>query len=358
MIIDSDTHINEPLRLYETFLEEPYRERRPRRIKDTLGLTRIVLEGRLYPDPRLKQVHAEGVEGPRLSGIRPGATDPKARMEDLDREGVDVQVIIGSLGLFLSTLKDKDFAAAMCRACNDFYADFSSIDTDRLKPMATLPLQDVPASIEELKRATQSLGHRGVILTPNVNGVNLDHPDFYPLYEEIQNFDIPLAIHWGNSAYITGAGTERFDTTLMTHAVGHPFEQMIAVASLITGGILEQFPRLRIAFLESGCGWLPYWLDRLKENWERRAPEVPLMKKDPLEYFLGGNCFISAVSDERMLPYVVKEFGDEIILFGSDYPHTDSKFPNSVRFLRERPDLSDTTKERILTNGARWLGLD
>ena len=82
------------------------------------------------------------------------------------------------------------------------------------------------------------------------------------------------------------------------------------------------------------------------------------MKKDPLEYFLGGNCFISAVPDERMLPYVVKELGDEIVLFGSDYPHTDSKFPNSVRFLRERPDLSDTTKERILTNGARWLGLD
>jgi predicted TIM-barrel fold metal-dependent hydrolase len=358
MIIDNDTHINEPMEAFERFLEEPYNSRRPRIIKDTLGLTRIVLEGRLYPETRLKQAHSKKIEGTKMGGIQPGAADPKARIGDLDLEGIDVQVIFGSLGLALSALEDKDFAAAMSRACNNYYADFASVNPDRLKPMATLPLQDIPASIDEMRRATKELGMIGVAMPPNVDGKNLDHTDFYPIYEEAQKLDIPIAVHWGNGAYLKAAGIERFNTHFMTHAFGHPFEQMIAMTCIICGGIAEQFPTARFAFLEAGCGWLPYWIQRLDEHYERRTAEVPLMKKEPREYLTGGSCFFAAEPDEVLLPAVIENIGDDFILFGSDYPHTDSKFPNTVKFVKGRADLSAESKEKILSlNGMKFLGL-
>lgn len=359
MIIDSDTHINEPMEAFEKFLEEPYNSRRPRVIKDTFGLTRIVLEGRLYPDPRLKQAHSKKIEGADMGGIHAGAKDPKARVGDLDLEGIDIQVIFGSLGLAISALPDKDFAVAMSRACNNYYADFRNVNPDRLKCMATLPLQDIPASLEELKRARQELGQIGLMLPPNVNGKNLDHPDFYPIFEEAQELNLPIAIHWGNGAYMNAAGVERFDNHFMTHLIGHPFEQMIALACIMCGGLLELFPRLRFAFLEAGCGWLPSWIDRLHEHYERRTAEMPLMKQEPIDYLRSGRCFFATEPDERMLPYVIRELGDDLILFGSDYPHTDSKFPNSVKWIRERKDISEASKEKILSkNGLRFWDLE
>jgi len=358
MIIDSDTHINEQMDLLAFFLEAPFKSRQPIIIKDTFGMTRIVLEGRLYPDPRLKQAHSKQIEGTDMGGIHEGASDPQARLKDLALDGVDVQVIYGSLGLAISALTDKDFAVAMSRACNSYYSDFCSKDVNRLKAMATLPLQDINASIQEMKRAIKDLGLIGITMPPNVNGKNLDHPDLYPIYEEAQNLNVPVAIHWGNGAYMTAAGTERFDTHFMTHAIGHPFEQMIALACMVCGGVIEQFPKLRVAFIEAGCGWLPYWIERLHEHYERRSGEMPLMKKDPVEYITGGNCYFTTEPDEKMLPEALAAIGDDYILYASDYPHTDSKFPNSVKWIKERSDISDGSKEKLLSkNGGRFYGL-
>ena len=372
MIVDIDTHINEPMDVFERYLEDPYRSRRPRIVQDTLGLTRILLEGRLYPDPRLKQVfnqshagagsamqRARGIVGCRgqMEGVPEGASDPRARIQDLDLEGIDVQVVFGNLGLTISALSDQDFAVALSRACNDYYADFCRSSPNRLRGMATLPLQDIPASIAEMKRAINELGHSGVAMPPNVNGKNLDHPDLYPLYQVAEDLDVPIGVHWGNGTYLRAAGGERFDTHFMTHVFGHPFEQMIATACVICGGIVEQFPSLRFAFLEAGCGWLPYLLQRLHEHYERRGAEMPLMKKDPLEYIASGSCYFGTEPDETMLPAVIDLIGEEFLLFGSDYPHSDSKFPNSVKWMRERSDIAETARRKILSeNGMRFMG--
>ena len=358
MIIDGDAHINEPVDVFENYLEPPFRSRRPVLLKDTKGLTRILMEGRLYPEPRLKQAHTENVEGTKLGGTHKGASDPVARLDDLDLDGIDVQVVYGSLGLAISTIDDSDFGIAMSRACNDYYADFCATNPDRLKCMATLPVQDIPAAVEEMRRAVRERGHLGVTLPPNLNGKNLDHPDFYPIYEEAQKLECAVAVHWGNGSYLRAAGTERFDTHFMVHAIGHPFEQMIALGCIVCGGVLEQFPDLRVLFLEAGCGWVPYWAERLEEHYERRAAEMPLMKKEPLDYITGGGCWFSTEPDERWLPAAIATVGDDLILYSSDYPHTDSKFPESVRAVRERDDISEESKVKVLgENAARFYRL-
>lgn len=358
MIIDGDAHVNEPIDVFEEFLEEPYRSRRPQLIKDTLGLTRIMLEGRLYPDTRLRQAHSEKVEGTKLGGTHPGASDRDARMDALAEEGFDAQVIFGSLGLALSTIRDADFRVAMSRACNDYYAYFCGVAPERLKCMATLPLPDVDSAVEEARRAVEELGHVGVTVPPNLDGTNLDDPSLEPLYAEVERLGVPLAVHWGNGSYLHAAGTERFDTHFMVHAIGHPFEQMIAVSSILCGGVLERYPGLRVAFLEAGCGWLPYWIERLDEHYERRGAEMPQLVREPSSYFTEGRCYVSAEPEEALVPALIDMLGPECVFFASDYPHSDSAFPESVRIVEERDDLTDEQKARILgANAAELYGI-
>jgi predicted TIM-barrel fold metal-dependent hydrolase len=358
VIVDADAHVNESLDALEQFIEEPYRSRRPRTLTDTTGRSRILLEGRLYPEPRLRQAHSRGVEGVHLGGSRPGAYDPSARLADLDVEGIDVQVIYGSLGLAVTSIADADFAVAMSRALNDYYADFCGEAPARLRCVATLPLQDVAASVEEMRRAVRELGHVGVVIPPNVDGRNLDDPAFAPVFAEAERLDAPVSVHWGNGAYLRAAGTERFDTHFMVHAVGHPFEQMIAFASVVCGGVLEAFPQLRVGFLEAGCGWLPFWAERLHEHWERRGAEMPRLRADPLEYLARGSCFFTTEPDEQGLPAALGTAGVGNLMYASDYPHSDSKFPDSVRCLRERRDVSEDVKGKLLgENAARYYRL-
>lgn len=358
IVIDADAHINEPLEVFEEFLEAPYRDLRPKLITDTKGLTRILLDGKLYPETRLRQNHTKKVQGTQLGGMQRGARDPVARLDDMDLDGVDVQVMYGSLGLAISTVTDKDFGVAMARACNDYYASFCAPAPARLKCTAALPVQDIPAAVDEARRAVLERGHVGITIPPNHCGINLDDPYFHPIYAVAQELGVPVAVHWGNGSHLTAAGTERFDTHFMVHAIGHPFEQMLALASVICGGVVEQFPRLRIGFLEAGCGWAAYWLERLDEHFERRSAEMPLLTKEPSAYFADGNLFLSSEPDERLVPVVMEQVGTDAVFYASDYPHTDSKFPYSVKCVRERDDLPEGALPKLLgLNAARFYGI-
>ena len=357
-VIDADAHINEPIDVFAEFLDDAHRELRPQLIKDTKGLTRILMDGKLYPETRLRQNHVKKVQGTQLGGVQRGASDPVARLDDMDTDGIDVQVLYGSLGLSISTIQDVDFAIAMSRACNDYYASFCSASPDRLKCTATLAVQDISAAVEEVERAITELGHVGVMLPPNHRGIDLASGYFDPIFAKAQELDVPVSIHWGNGAHLHSAGGERFDTHFMLHAVGHPVEQMIAMANIICGGVVDEFPNLRVGFLEAGCGWAAYWVERLDEHFERRSREMPKMTKEATEYFAGGNLFLSAEPDENLIPVVAAQLGNQSVMYSSDYPHTDSKFPYSVKTVRERDDLSDDLLPKLLAgNAARYYKL-
>jgi predicted TIM-barrel fold metal-dependent hydrolase len=391
VVIDADTHVFEPLEHFDRYLPTAYKHRSPRAFRDQWGIVRVLLEGRLYPDPSITVyeaheklrgaehtgVHAHGhghghhhhahgggdegrglPEGVAMATGRRGTSDPEARIEDLAVEGVDVQVVLGSLCFAACTLRDEGFALAFCRACNDYLAEFCSSHPDRLKAVAVVPLQDVPAAVGEMRRAVRELGAVGVTVPPSMPGKNLDHADFYPFYAAAQELNVPVSLHWGNGAYLPGVGTERFQKHFHNHLVGHPFEQMSAMTALVCGGILELYPDLRFGFLESGCGWAPYWMWRMDEEYRGRSLEVPLMKDKPSEYLKRGRCFFSCAPDEFMIPSVVEALGAETIIFSSDYPHSDGLFPDAVRTIRERRDLPEDAKRKILgENAARFYNL-
>ena len=355
-VVDGDGHVASTEETWERYLPEPYVNRRPRIIQDNTGADRWLVEGQLYPKPEgLCSGQPEGIKG---SMLHEGVVSPERRLEDMDLEGIEVGVMFGNLPeLLLSALYDKDLATAMSRAWNDFLVDFCETDPRRLKGVALLAMQDVPSAVEELRRSTQELGHPTVMLPTNVGKRDLDHPDFLPVFEEAAKLDVPLCVHAAPSANAF-AGDDRFDNFFYTHCVAHPFEQMIAMMCIIGGGILERFPDLRIAFLESGVGWVPYWINRLDAHYEKRANLLPWLPRPPGEYVERGNVYFFCESDEDQLPMLANAMPDRIV-FTSDYPHWDAVFPGAVGTLAERTDLTQEQKHKILsTNGLRFFGFE
>ena len=133
---------------------------------------------------------------------------------------------------------------------------------------------------------------------------------------------------------------------------------MIAVLCLVVGGILERFPGLKVAFLEAGVGWVPYWMERLDEHYEYLKPTVPWLTKKPSEYMRSGQVYYAFEPDEEILPFVANYVGAERLIFASDYNHSDSKFPETVSTVTERTDIQLTTMAKIMgENAAQLYGL-
>jgi predicted TIM-barrel fold metal-dependent hydrolase len=233
--------------------------------------------------------------------------------------------------------------------------DYCRAAPDRLIGVAMVPQRYLHETLQEAQRAVVELGFRGVILRPNpLGGRTLDHPAFEPLWSLLEALDVPLLIHEGTTQNVPQAGLDRYESFLFRHIISHPHEQQMAVLSLIAGGVLERHPRLRVAFLESGCGWLPYWLERIAEHLERWPAAGIQLSESPKAYFQ-RQCYITAEVEEEMLPAVIQSVGDRSILFASDYPHADAIFPGAVQMLATRTDLSEQNKTRILGENACHL---
>jgi hypothetical protein len=153
--------------------------------------------------------------------------------------------------------------------------------------------------------------------------------------------------------------TGRYDNLFFSHMICHPFEQMAALLDIVAGGVLERHRGLRVAFLESGLGWLEYWIDRLDGHFESMHQHVPWMKRKPSELFR-EQCFISIESDEAHRLPRLEELGlDGCVFWGADYPHYDCTYPGAVGDLEEHlapldPALADSVRWRT---AERFLGL-
>ena len=138
----------------------------------------------------------------------------------------------------------------------------------------------------------------------------------------------------------------------------YSLDTMLAAASFTCGGILERFPRLRVAFMEAGAGWVPWLMDRLHEHYELLPQQMPWQTRNPEDWIKSDNCYFAVEPDERTIPFVAQLIGEERLIYASDYSHWDCMCPDSVKTLSERADLSDRLKRNILgANAARLFGL-
>jgi predicted TIM-barrel fold metal-dependent hydrolase len=355
MIIDADSHVEESPAMFN-FLEKEFYQRRPLPVKldpDTAyGDHNAVwlIEGETYP----KLVGKGGtifrtptlMDSAKLKRETIGAqemTDIEARMKDMDRMGIDTQIVFPTLFL-TTTADDLRLEAALLRAYNNFLSDRCAAANGRIRFAALVPIRDVDQSVQELKRATR-LGAIAVMLHGMAWDKRLGDESLFPLYEEAAHLNVPVCVHlgWGCPAI-----TAVFDASTNFYSAILPV--LMGFHSVMTSRALEAFPKLRFGFLEAGCEWVPFVTRQARTDNARRN-----RSKDPVEYFKAGRVFVACEGDEDITG-VVNLIGEDSLVVGSDYPHGDpSRQEDMVGEFRAKKDLSPRLVEKILSDNPRRL---
>jgi len=361
-IIDSDGHIVEPPALWKDYTEPAYREQmiQIRRNRDGQDELFIMGENRSRPNlPVAASVIPGGLSNLKHArqltwdDVPPGGFDPHARIKVMDAEGIDVAVLYPSMWLLYGDLTEPKLQAAACRAYNNWMADFCRVYPNRLYGVAPMPLLEVDEAVRELRRVVRELGYRAVFVRPNpFGGRRLNDRAYDPFWREAEELDVPVAVHSSFGTRMPTMGADRYHDPFFFHMVCHPFEQQAACMDVICGGVLARFPRLRVAFLESGIGWLGYWLDRMDSHYEKMHDYVPWMKKKATEYFI-EQCYLTLDPEERTLAAMVSLGVEGNVLWGSDYPHFDCTFPGVLKEVRGALGvLPEASRTKILTENA------
>lgn len=356
LVIDADGHVIEPPQLWGEYLEPRFRRRAPRPQRDENGKLGYVVDDRYIMRVASSLAARPKTEDGRLPT---GGFDPQQRLRDMDTEGIDVGVLYPTVSFFFPEIPDRELHAALCRAYNDWLADFCRTDPRRLVGIALLPLDDVEASIAELERATNKLGFRGAFFRPNpYAGRPIQSPGYEPFWQCAESLGVPVTVHEGVSDSLPTLGRERTSNPAVLHLMSHPFEQMAACAGLVLGGVLERHPKLRFVFLESGSGWLPYWLNRMDGHFETWGAHLRALKCKPSEYFL-RQCCISMDPEDAVAPSVIAQLGDDNLVWASDYPHIDSPFPGAVKqTLEVLAKVPEASRLKVLgSNALRLYGI-
>jgi predicted TIM-barrel fold metal-dependent hydrolase len=284
---------------------------------------------------------------------------PESRLQDMDEQGVDVQIVYPTAaGQMLGReFHDPKLLAACCRAYNDWSADYCSKAHDRVKWAAILPMQDVEEAIKEANRAAKN-GAISFYVRPNpVRGRAIFNEEYLPLWSEVERLGRPISTHDSASASVESFG-DRMDTHVTGHILSHPFEAMAAMVGLIWYGVIEKLPKLRVVHVEADAGWVPYWLQRMEQHWNYSGnAEHEYLTKRPTEYFK-SNFFVAFRGDEPTMKAALDIVGDNNFLWDTDYPHPDGTFPWGIGAMLNQA-IPEASKRKILwDNAARAFGLN
>lgn len=343
--IDADGHVQEPTEAIAERLPAALRDAAPRSLRDASGRIRQQVGGELMPYIPVPESGTWDIPA--------GGHDPKQRLADMDRQRIGRSVLFPTFGLTFAGLARLDVQLALCRAYNDWLAEFCSADPKRLIGVSVPAQADPRAALDEVRRTVREYGYRGVMLRPNpINGRTLIHRDWTPLWEFLESEGIALCVHEGTTQHVPQSGNDRFEDFALRHVASHPHEEQLACLGLVMGGVLERHPGLRVVFLESGCGWLPHWLERMDDHAESWGWAMPKLSLKPSEYF-ARQCVISCDPGERTLASVISLCGEESVVFATDYPHPDAVAGDLVGKIEERSELSADAKRKILVDNAR-----
>lgn len=302
------------------------------------------LSGEIIPT-RVDGLFTVKALGKSVSPMPRGFFDLEARKSEIDALGISAQMISPTHHLFGYT-SPVDAAEKSARAQNDGIAEACRKDPERFFGNATLPLQDAGASVRELERAYSKLGMKGIEIGTNVAGKNLDHESLYPVYEKVQDLDMPVFVHPNDFL-----GKERLEKYYMGIVVGTVAETTIAVTSTIFGGIFKKFPKLKMIFCHGG-GAIPFQVGRLEHAVEVReeVSESKINVRDALR-----NVFFDTVLfDNKSLDFMVRQIGPDNVLMGTDYPFNMGNW-NSAKMIASHPELDDSVKQQLLLGNVRNL---
>ncbi len=343
-IIDADAHVIEPIDIWKQYLNPKFSGFAP--------LPDLTINGETIYHKISNRIKGKMALSNNF--------DEESQVKAMLQMGIDRAFLYPTYGLWLLAIDPMtpQLAQAFVLAFNNWLRDFCSYDPQVLKGVGLVNLHNPEDLVPELNRIA-TFGWKAVCLLPNpIKGRILSDPAYEPFWAECERLGIAIGIHTAAHTRLPATGADRFDTHFALHACVHPMEQMMALLALIEGGVLERHPQLKVGFLESGCGWLPYWLHRLDKEYEDVYWEVKdTVKMKPSAYFR-RQCFIEIEPAEPNIAETIAYIGEDNLIFGSDYPHLDRDLDAVPKTVALEEQLSPNIVTKILwDNSARFYGM-
>jgi uncharacterized protein len=306
-LIDADGHVLEDETLMD-FLEEPYRSCKAQ--GGIIGPIRNVL-GNVFPT--LDFLHLATFKRSERAFGGGKRVGPDQWLEFLDVAKFEYAFLYPTAGLAMGNIVHPDWACVVARAYNNWIHDRYMKRSPRLKGIALLPMQDVSEAVNELRRAVKELGMPGAMLPSRGLPFDLGHRTYWPVYAEAEKLGCALAVHGGCHH---GMGLDTFETFVPIHGLGHPLSLIIAFSGMVYHGVFDEYPRLRVGFLEGGAAWATFWMDRIDRSHHyfgelnrQGRYKGPSMQQKPSEYLKNDNVFIGCEGGEE--GWIIKSGGRE-----------------------------------------------
>lgn len=285
---------------------------------------------------------------------RIGHSNAKARLEDLDADGVDASVMYCEVSAFRYLYLLKEGNREATRAFNQTMHDFASIAPNRFIASYQIPIHDVAGAVAEVKWVA-SQGGKSLQLP--VFPAELGLPDYWderydPLWQAIQEVDLPICLHIGLNTQMEGLA-KRDPTPQKGIFVGAvALSTAEPLGMLILGGVFERFPKLKVVFVEPGLGWISWWLFIADDLQARQGYDFPAIKHPPSHYFR-QNVFLTFIDEPNAYRHAVETLGVDNIMWSSDYPHPVSSWPNSRAVVSKMFDgIPAADRQKIVSGNA------
>jgi aminocarboxymuconate-semialdehyde decarboxylase len=286
-----------------------------------------------------------GVQTPKLRFT------PEERLKDMDEQGVDIQVVSIHTPLFSYDV-DSAQGQQLAREVNDEIAAMTRQWPQRFAGLATLPVQDVGAAVDELDRAVHVLGLKGAELDTVVNGQTWDEPHFLPLFKAAEAMGAVLFFHPQPQDNLVLAFTEKFN---LANSIGVPVEDALLVATLIFGGIFDACPELKVCIAHGG-GPACFGMGRLDRGWQVRS-EARMHIQHPPSTYQRHFYYDCVTNSEVALRFLIDQVGADRVVLGSDWPFVGWE-PSPPGWVQSLTSLTPEEKEKILCkNLEQLLGL-
>ena len=271
----------------------------------------------------------------------------ESRLRDMDEEGVDVQLMVPGVP---RGHQDPAVDLEFIRANHRFLNDFCGVAPHRLKALLTLDARFIKESAQEIRTWGSSAWTVGIWLNLPLD-YPLDHPDLHPIWRAVEDEGLCVTHHSFSGGY--PGYRDLWQNPFMGRTASHPWGAMRAVASFLGAGLMDQYPNIRFSILESGFGWLPFWAARMQDQIEYMG-YVPDLKYTMAEYMSSGRFFASIVLHEgpEMVRMVSEMMGKQLLMYSSDYPHPETRFPGSVDLVMGWEALDQELLQKIMWDNA------
>jgi len=362
-IMDADAHMCEPAGLWLERLDRRFRDRAPRVVRNFKGQKGEFFVVDEHNNMRVAGAFATGRTFDEkflesgLADALPGGWDPAARLKDMELDGVECAVLYTTFGFALFRIEDPEFQQACFRAYNDWLAEFVSYAANRFAGLALIPLHDPDAGAKELVRCAR-LGLKGALIWAAPPD---DRPYHFPIYDPLwataQHYQLPLSLHLGTARRDTLAETD--PGIFYTRAVARTLDVQNTILTMIFGGVLERFPRLKIVSAENDIGWVPFLMERADKYYRRwkQGYKIEISLK-PSEYF-ARQVYATFIDDpEGLRVYHHFAGGADNFMWSTDYPHQAATWPHSREVVaRDFQSLPEDDRRKIIReNTARLYG--